>query len=94
MKPQCRALLQALRTRPMTSLDILQSLGIYRASARVHDLRNEGERIATELITVDNRGGESCRVARYSLLTKDDPNGDLWDSESRGVINPPAGRIQ
>lgn len=80
MKRQCVQLLGVLRQRPLTSLEIHQLLGIYRASARIYDLRAEGMRIATELVSVSNRDGEPCRVARYALLRSDDPNRDLWDT--------------
>lgn len=83
MKRQCQQLINALRVKPMTSLEILQSLGIYRASARIYDLRAEGERIATELVVVPNRDGAPCRVARYALLPREDFNHDLWDCEQR-----------
>lgn len=60
-------LLQALRQQPMTAMDILQQLGIARASARVFDLREEGHNICSRMITVRNRHGQHCRVALYSL---------------------------
>lgn len=81
MKPQCAQLLTALRRRPLTGLEIHTELGIYRASARIYDLRDCGERIATDLVSVKNRDGEPCRVARYALLRSDDANHDLWDTE-------------
>lgn len=83
MKKQCIQLLAALKDGPLTSLDIHARLGIYRASARIYDLRGVGERIATERVTVSNRDGHSCSVARYALLRKNDPNRDLWDAEDR-----------
>lgn len=83
MKKQCLKLLAALKNGPLTSLDIHTRLGIYRASARIYDLRGEGERIATERVTVANRDGQPCSVARYALLPNNDPNRDLWDTEDR-----------
>lgn len=79
MSPQCASLLAALRQRPLTSLEVLQTLGIYRAGARVYDLRSEGHRIATDIVPVPNRDGRTCHVARYALLP-DTGNADLWEA--------------
>lgn len=64
---QNEKLLDALRSRPMTALEIWQELGIARASARVFDLRGAGHHVRSREITVRNRDGEPCRVALYSL---------------------------
>lgn len=66
---QNQLLLQALRQRPMTALEILDSLGIARASARVYDLRQAGHDVRSRTITVRNRRGQACRVAEYSLAS-------------------------
>ena len=66
---QCTRLLDALRIKPMTALEIWQELGIARASARVFDLREEGWEVKSEDITVRNRDGETCHVALYSLAS-------------------------
>lgn len=63
----------------MTSLEILQDLGIYRAGARVYDLKNEGHRVVADMVAVPNRHGETCRVARYALLPDADTH-DLWET--------------
>lgn len=80
MSPQCAQLLAALRQQPLTSLEILQHHGIYRAGARVFDLRGSGHRIATDIVPVPNRDGKTCHVARYALLPDTD-NRDLWEGE-------------
>jgi len=67
MSDQNEMLLNALRSGPMTALEILDKLGIARASARVYDLRQAGYDIRSQMITVRNRRGEKCRVALYSL---------------------------
>lgn len=67
MSDQNEMLLNALRSGPMTALEILDKLGIARASARVYDLRQAGYDIRSRMITVRNRRGEKCRVALYSL---------------------------
>ncbi len=66
---QCDVLLKALTQRAMTATEIFQELGIYRASARVHDLRNAGHVIHSTEVMVRNRDGQLCRVARYSAPT-------------------------
>lgn len=64
---QTEKLRRALARGPMTSLEILNQLGIARAAARVHDLRHAGVDVIAETVEVTNRDGETCRVARYSL---------------------------
>ena len=53
--------------RVINPLDAWDKLGIYRLSARICDLRKAGHKIDDERITVQNRFGEDCRVARYWL---------------------------
>lgn len=43
-------------------------LGIYRLGARIFDLREAGHNINRTLEKVQNRFGEDCRVALYSLV--------------------------
>ena len=68
MKAQNERLLGYLQERrtidPLTALD---KLGIYRLGARVYDLRQAGHSISTELKAVENRFGEECKVALYTL---------------------------
>lgn len=66
-KHQNDLLLRELKKGPVTSLEVLDRLGIARASARVYDLRQAGYDIRSQMITVRNRRGEKCRVALYSL---------------------------
>jgi len=49
----------------ITPLEAWGHLGIYRLSAVVHKLRQEGHNIITETIEVHNRFQESCKVAKY-----------------------------
>lgn len=42
-------------------------LGITRLASRVHDLRAHGIDVQKEMITVQNRKGDACRVARYTI---------------------------
>ena len=42
-------------------------LGITRLASRVHDLRRFGINVEKEMVSVQNRKGEMCRVARYTI---------------------------
>ena len=51
------------------SITTLQAfgIGVARLASRVFDLRTKGVPIKREMISVENRKGEMCRVARYWL---------------------------
>ena len=51
----------------ITPLEAWQLLGVYRLSARIHELRQSGMHIERENCAVENRYGEKCTVARYVL---------------------------
>lgn len=42
-------------------------LGVTRLASRVHDMRKVGIPFEKEMVTVLNRKGEACRVARYTI---------------------------
>ena len=42
-------------------------LGITRLASRVHDIKSFGITVNKEMVTVRNRKGEDCRVARYTI---------------------------
>ena len=42
-------------------------LGITRLASRVHDLKRSGIDIEREMVAVQNRKGETCYVARYTI---------------------------
>jgi hypothetical protein len=42
-------------------------IGITRLASRVHDLRRFGINVEKEMVSVQNRKGETCRVARYTI---------------------------
>lgn len=48
----------------ITALDAF-SIGIARLASRIFDLRNKGVPVRREMVSVVNRKGEKCRVARY-----------------------------
>lgn len=68
MKTQNKRLLERLqegkRVDPLSAWSVL---GIYRLSARIHDLREEGHKIETERIQVKNKFNETITVANYTL---------------------------
>jgi hypothetical protein len=89
-------LLAALRTQPLTTLEIINRLGIIRPAAVVHRLRAKYLTIETEIIEVKNRWGEICHVAKYRLfeggqvkpkekmvIPKDGWKPVEWDTEKR-----------
>lgn len=51
------------------SITTLQAfgIGVARLASRVFDLRTKGVPIEKEMVSVENRKGEKCRVARYWL---------------------------
>lgn len=51
----------------ITAIQADDDLGIRRLAARVKDLKDDGHDIQSERVTVKNRRGEDCTVARYSL---------------------------
>ena len=48
-------------------LEALRDLGIYRLSAVIYDLRQEGHKIKTERLSVTNRFGEEALIAKYVM---------------------------
>lgn len=67
---QCERLLNRLQVAPITPLEAWSELGIESLAARVFDLKESGHNITTETISVANRFGKECRVARYRLVSK------------------------
>lgn len=51
------------------SITTLQAfgIGVTRLASRVFDLKTKGIPIRREMVEVENRKGEKCRVARYWL---------------------------
>jgi len=77
MTPQQAATLSFLRHCgkygfKATHLRALKQHGIARLAARVHDLRDMGYTIHSELVPVKTRAGKA-RVARYVLLGEPNP---------------------
>lgn len=66
---QEQRILKHLQThkRGITPQQAMERYGIMRLSGRIFDLRQDGYDIKTEIVTVKNRYGETCRVAQYTL---------------------------
>lgn len=54
----------------ITGLEALRDLGVMSLSRRITDLKRRGEHVGKETITVQNRYGEKCRIAKYFLEDK------------------------
>lgn len=51
----------------ITQLQANEYLGVSRLAAVIFDLKKEGYDIESEMVEVENRWGDKCRVARYYL---------------------------
>lgn len=64
----CNRVLSYMRLHgSITSLEAFANLGVSILSARIKDLRNSGHPIIGNVVEVENRYGEKCRVKRYTL---------------------------
>lgn len=60
-------LLEALRSGPLSTLDIRRQLDVLMPAARVFELRHSGHNIMTSWSDEPTDSGQMHRVARYSL---------------------------
>ena len=51
----------------ITTKQAMEDLGCYRLSGRIYDIRSWGIEVNREMVTVQNRKGQDCRVARYTI---------------------------
>lgn len=68
---QCERLVEYMERHPIdgvTQIDALNELGILRLASRISELRSDGYVIEKEMISVKNRFGEKCFIARYRLV--------------------------
>lgn len=71
MKTQCDRVMAYLESgRKLTQFEALNELGIMRLASRISDLNRDGHVIHKEMVEVENRWGEKCRVAQYTLTRK------------------------
>ena len=70
---QTDRVLEYLRAhKQITQLDAYLDLGIMRLGARIWEIQHElGIPVNTEMVPVQNRHGETCHVAAYSLSDKE-----------------------
>lgn len=67
-KTQCGQVLAYLREfGSITRLEGLRDLGIINIPGRILELKDMGYPIEKDTITVQNRWGKDCHVARYTL---------------------------
>ena len=66
----CEKILKFMETHKngITPLQAMDKFGCMRLSGRIHDLRERGYDISSEIVVVKNRYGEKCRVSRYKLV--------------------------
>lgn len=68
---QLDRVLSHLKTKgTIQPLEAWRDLGIYRLSAVIYDLRQEGHKINTKRVEVVNRFGEPALIAEYELNAK------------------------
>jgi hypothetical protein len=68
-KAQCQKLFQALRQKPLSTLEARRELDILHPAARVQELKAAGHNIVTHWSSERSECGELHRVARYVLLS-------------------------
>ena len=56
----------------VTQFEALKDLGVMRLASRISELRRNGHKIESQMVKVENRYGETCRVKRYSLKGDED----------------------
>lgn len=55
----------------ITQYEALEHLGILRLASRISEIKKMGYPVKSNRVTVINKFGEKCRVARYSLGDED-----------------------
>ena len=59
----------------ITTLEAFRDLGVTRLSARIYELRMQGEEIESTRITSRNRFGANCTYAKYFLRKEEKKDG-------------------
>ena len=67
MSQQKRILNYLEQGNELTRLNCWEQLGILEAPARISELRAEGHKIHTEMVTINNKYGEKVRIAKWTL---------------------------
>jgi len=69
MKSQNERVLEYMKEHDgITSLQAYEKLGVTRLSARIKDLRTQGNIIFSDPVEVENRFGDMCKVSMYRLI--------------------------
>jgi len=69
MKSQNERVLEYMKEHDgITSLQAYEKLGVTRLSARIKDLRTQGNIIFSDPVEVENRFGDMCEVSMYRLI--------------------------
>ena len=55
------------RNGSITSRQAFIELGVQRLASRIHEIREAGIKVSSEMVTVPCRDGSKARVARYWL---------------------------
>lgn len=51
----------------ITQFEALSELGVMRLASRISELKKRGHKITSQIVKVENRYGETCRVKRYGF---------------------------
>lgn len=66
----------------ITPLEAMRDLGIYRLASRISDMKKQGHKIKSEMVSVATRNGGRTHIARYSWA---DDNVKFNRKECEGV---------
>jgi hypothetical protein len=66
----------------ISALEALRDLGVYRLASRIADLKKQGHKIESEMVSVATRNGGRTHIARYSWA---DDNVKFDRKECEGV---------
>ena len=66
----------------ISALEALRDLGVYRLASRIADLKKQGHKIKSEMVSVETRNGGRTHIARYSWA---DDNVKFDRKECEGV---------
>ena len=83
LSKQCQRVYDRLKQGPLTPLQSWSEIGVYRLSARIKDLRDAGINVRRDRVKVKNSWGETCRVAKYSLVDYDAENATKGKSDEQ-----------
>lgn len=65
---QCARIAEYLQKHgSITQKEAITDLGCFRLASRICDLKRMGYDITGEMVPVQNRFGETCRIKKYSM---------------------------